>query len=127
MPPADRPSATRRHIYNALGLMAVAVGSIGIVLPLLPTVPFYILAAFLFGKGNPAWERRLLDHRIFGPHIVAWRERGAISRRGKMAALVMLAASGIVGLLTLPMPWMLLPAAVALTTGGWIATRPSAA
>lgn len=121
---AAEPPALRRRIYNVLGIAALAVGSIGIVLPLLPTVPFYILAAFLFGKGNPALEQRLLDHRTFGPHIRAWRERGAISRRGKIAALSMLAVSAAVGLATLPMPWALVPAVVALVTGTWIATRP---
>jgi uncharacterized membrane protein YbaN (DUF454 family) len=118
------PSALRRRIYNALGMLAFAVGSVGIALPLLPTVPFYILAAFLFGKGNPAWERRLLDHRTVGPHIRDWRERGAISRKGKIAALVMLTASAGIGFFTLPMPWAFAPAAVAIITGSWIATRP---
>lgn len=121
--PAE-PTAIRRRAYNALGITAVTVGSVGIVLPLLPTVPFYILAAFFFGKANPALERRLLEHRTFGPHIRAWRERGAISRRGKTAALAMLAASAAIGLLALPLPWALLPAGVALLTGSWIATRP---
>ncbi|WP_156681649.1 YbaN family protein [Sphingomonas profundi] len=114
----------RRRLYLGLGIVAFVVGSVGIALPLLPTVPFYILAAFCFGKGSPALERRLLDHPTAGPHIRAWRERGAISRRGKIAALAMLAASAAIGLAVLPMPWGLLPGAVAIVTGGWIATRP---
>ena len=126
-PPAASPadvSPLRRRIWQALGALAFAVGTIGIVLPLLPTVPFYILAAFCFGKGNPAWERRLLTHRTFGPHIRAWRERGAISRRGKIASIVMLAGSAAIGLYALPMPWALIPAGVAILTGSWISTRP---
>ncbi len=114
----------RRRLYRALGFLAFAVGSIGIVLPLLPTVPFYILAAYCFGKGSPAFERRLLAHPTIGQHIIAWRERGSISRRGKIAALTMLAASAGIGLFALAMPWALLPAAVAIVTGSWIATRP---
>lgn len=129
IPPADPEDGTpvtplRRRIYFALGMAAFAVGTIGIALPLLPTVPFYILAAFLFGKGNPAWERRLLDHRTIGPHIRAWRERGAISRRGKIAAVATLAGSAAIGLYALPMPWALVPAGVAIVCGSWIATRP---
>ena len=89
-----------------------------------PPSPFYILAAFFFGKSNPAWERRLLEHRTVGPHIRAWRERGAIGRRGKIAALAMLGASAAIGLFALPMPWALVPAVVAIVCGGWIATRP---
>lgn len=125
IPPAEgRISPLRRRIYFALGLLAFGVGSVGIVLPLLPTVPFYILAAFCFGKGSPAFERRLLEHKTFGPHISAWRERGAISRRGKIAALAMLGSSAAIGLIALPMPWALVPAGVAIVTGSWIATRP---
>ncbi len=121
--PAEKPHTFRR-LWNMLGLMALATGTIGIVVPLLPTVPFYILAAFLFGKGNPAFERRLLEHPRFGPHIRAWRERGAISRRGKIAAIAMLGASAAAGLLLIDPPWAYLPAGVALLTGTWIATRP---
>lgn len=115
-----------RPVYTAVGLASVALGAVGVVLPLLPTVPFMILAAFCFAKANPAWERRLLEHPRFGPHIVAWRTKGAISRRGKAMAMVALAASAAVGLATLTGWHAYLPLAVALVSGTWIATRPSA-
>ncbi|SNS06055.1 hypothetical protein SAMN06295912_10193 [Sphingomonas laterariae] len=117
----------RRKLYLVAGAAALATGTIGIFLPLLPTVPFYILAAFCFGRSNPAWEARLLNHPRFGVHIRAWRERGAISLRAKRLAVTMLLASAVVGLLTLTWPWSLLPATVALCTGTWIWTRPSGA
>ena len=84
-----------------------------------------ILAAFCFARANPAWERRLLDHPRFGPHIVAWRTRGAISRRGKAMALVALAASSALGLLMLDGWHAWMPLAVCLVSGSWIVTRPS--
>ncbi|WP_380877097.1 hypothetical protein ACFB49_11420 [Sphingomonas sp. DBB INV C78] len=115
----------RRNLYLVAGAAAFATGTIGIFLPLLPTVPFYILAAFCFGRSNPAWEARLLDHPHFGHHIRSWRERGAISLRAKYLALTMLGASAVGGLLLLQWPWSMLPAAVALSTGTWIWTRPS--
>ena len=114
----------RRNLYLVAGAAAFATGTIGIFLPLLPTVPFYILAAFCFGRSNPVWEARLLDHPHFGQHIRAWRERGAISLRAKRLALTMLAGSAIIGLITLPLPWALLPATVAIVTGTWLWTRP---
>ena len=114
-----------RPIYTAVGVTSVVLGAIGIVVPLLPTVPFMILAAFCFARANPVWERRLLDHPRFGPHIVAWRTRGAISRRGKAMAGVALAASAGVGLATLSGWPAYLPLAVALISGSWIASRPS--
>jgi len=104
--------------------MALAAGTVGIFLPLLPTVPFYILAAFCFGKSNPAWEERLLRHPRFGPHIVAWREKGAIAPYAKRLAIGMLSLSAAVGLFALPLPWSLIPLAVAILSGAWIWTRP---
>ena len=114
-----------RPVYLTVGLLSVALGIVGIALPLLPTVPFMILAAFCFARANPAWERRLLDHPRFGPHIIAWRTRGAISKRGKAMAVIALAASGLIGLLTLDGWHAWMPFAVALVSGSWIVTRPS--
>ncbi|MDO9488078.1 MAG: YbaN family protein [Sphingomonadaceae bacterium] len=114
-----------RPIYLTVGLLSVLLGVIGIALPLLPTVPFMILAAFCFARANPAWERRLLDHAHFGPHILAWRTRGAISKRGKAMALVALVASSALGLFMLDGWLALVPVAVALISGSWIVTRPS--
>lgn len=122
----DKPRpGLRRALWLGLGYTAVGLGIIGIFLPLLPTVPFMILAAFAFANSSPALEARLLAHPRFGPHIRAWRERGAISRRGKAMALTALAASAILGLVLLDGWHMLVPLAVALISGSWIATRPS--
>src|SRR3546814_2859167 len=65
----------RRHFYLACGFLSLGLGAIGAFLPLLPTVPFMILAAFCFARSSPALEARLLEHRHFGPHIRRWRER----------------------------------------------------
>ena len=111
--------------FTIAGLVALALGLIGAFLPLLPTVPFVILAAFCFAKGNPAWEQRLLTHPRFGPHILAWRTRGAISRRGKAMALIAFAASAMLGVATMAWPWSAVPVAVALVGSSWIVTRPS--
>lgn len=114
-----------RSIYLFLGLLAVTLGILGIALPILPTVPFMLLAAYFFARSNPAWERRILEHPRFGPPIRAWRARGAISRPAKRAAAVALTASAALGLWQLPDPWRYLPLAVALICGSWIMTRPS--
>jgi uncharacterized protein len=111
--------------WRLAGLLSLALGAIGIVLPLLPTVPFVILAAFCFAKGHPEWEARLIGHPRFGHHIRAWRERGSISRRGKAAALVAFGVSALLGLATLAMPMALIPAAACLAGAAFILTRPT--
>ncbi len=113
----------RRHLYLAGGLASVALGAVGAFIPVLPTVPFLLLAAFCFARSNPEWEARLLAHPRWGPSIRDWRERRAISRRAKAAALATLALSGAVAVLSLTGVWLaaaLFPIAVA---GTWIATR----
>ncbi|WP_294393571.1 YbaN family protein [uncultured Sphingomonas sp.] len=115
-----------RLFYLAAGFLALALGVIGIFLPLMPTVPFMLLAAFFFARSNPEWEAKLLADPRFGPHIRAWRERGAISRLGKTAGIVGLCGSAIMGLVFLYAPWRYVPLAVALLCGSWIATRPTA-
>lgn len=114
----------RRLLYLSLGFLSVALGAAGIVLPLLPTVPFMLLAAFFFARSSPRLEAWIVEHPRFGPHVRAWRERGAISAAGKRAALAAFAFSALLGLVLLPFPWLLAPVAAALAGGSWIATRP---
>lgn len=112
-----------RRLWTLAGLGFVAIGTVGAFLPLLPTVPFLLLALFCFARGNPAWEQRLLDHPKWGPPLRQWRERRAIPRRAKIAALVTMALSVAVTALTAGWPWVLIPAAVMVLSGSWIWTR----
>ena len=114
----------KRHLYLVGGWASLAFGAIGAVLPLLPTVPFVILAAFCFARSSPRLEAWLLDHPAFGPHIVAWRDNGAISRKGKVAALLAFAFSIVLAVAFAPWPWMMVPIIAAAVGGSWIWTRP---
>jgi uncharacterized protein len=114
----------RRQLYLCAGLLAVALGTAGIALPLLPTVPFMILAAFCFARSSPALEARLLNHPKFGHHLVAWREKGAVSRRAKWSATVAFGVSITIGFAALALPWGLVPVGVAVICLGWIWRKP---
>lgn len=113
-----------KKLFLLLGFVALAIGVIGMFLPLLPTVPFLILAAFLFSKGSRRWEARLIGHPRLGPPIRAWRESGSISRTGKRGAYVAFGFSAVFGVLLLPMPWLLVPILAGLICGTWISRRP---
>lgn len=113
----------RRHLYLAGGVISVALGAIGAFLPILPTVPFLLLATFCFARSNPAWEQRLLDHPRYGPPLRQWRERRAISRKAKTGALIAMGVSVVLTGVTAGWPWVLIPSAVMAITGTWIWTR----
>ena len=111
--------------FRLLGILSVALGAIGAVLPLLPTTPFLILAAYFFARSHPEWEAKLLAHPKWGPAILAWRDHRAIPLVAKRLATVLLAISAAGGLLTLGEPWRYVPLAVGVVVLTWMWTRPS--
>lgn len=112
-----------RPFWLAAGLLFVALGLVGALLPLLPTIPFFLLAAFCFARSHPAWEQRLLDHPRYGPPLRQWRERRAISRKAKLAALTAMAASIALSAVLVGWPWILVPVVACTLSGAWIWTR----
>ena len=121
---SERP--IRRIAYLSAGILSVALGAIGAFLPLLPTVPFLILAAFCFARSNPVWEQRLLNHPRYGATLRAWREKGVVGRRAKLAATAAFTFSAVLGFVMLSLPWSLIPLGVGLVCGTWLWLRPEA-
>ena len=119
-----------RHLsrfgWLLIGLLALLLGIIGIPLPLLPTTPFILLAAFCFARSSERLHRWLVEHRYFGRVIDDWYRYGAISQRGKTWALVSMAAILLLSVvLEVPAHAILIQAAVLGATSIFIVTRPS--
>lgn len=116
----------RRVAWFALGVAALGVGALGVVVPLLPTTPFVLVAAFAFSRSSDRWHRWLLAHQVFGPLIENWRAYGAISRRAKAAALLAMAAVLAISLILRAPPLILAVQALVLVgAGGFILSRPT--
>ncbi|QKG72518.1 YbaN family protein [Erythrobacter mangrovi] len=113
----------KRPLYSVLGLISVGLGAIGAFLPIMPTVPFLLLAVFFFARSNPDWEQRILDHPTWGPQLQDWRERRAINRRAKTMAIGAMSTGAIVTWYTLGHPWVWVSIAILVICGSWIATR----
>ena len=84
-------------IFITVGLLCVALGSIGIVLPILPTTPFFVLATVMFGKGSRGIYQRFVSTRLYRNHVASLVQSKSMTARAKacllgMVTLVMMVA-----------------------------------
>lgn len=77
-----------RTMYLVLGHCCIAIGTVGIFLPLLPTTPFILLAAACYKRGSVRFTQWITTHSRFGPVLAHWEQHGAISPRAKRIAIV---------------------------------------
>ncbi|WP_106207643.1 YbaN family protein [Aliiruegeria haliotis] len=104
-----------RILWGVGGATSLSLGAVGIVLPLLPTVPFLILAAFCFSRSSDQLHDWLVNHETLGPPIRDWQEYGAISRRGKLLATLSISAVFCLSLVLGVKDWVLVLQAIVLT------------
>ncbi|OWJ76844.1 YbaN family protein [Haematobacter genomosp. 1] len=80
-----------RILWLIFGGLFVLLGFVGAVLPIMPTVPFLIVAAFCFGRSSERMHAWLMTHRIFGPPLRDWEANRAIRRQTKWIAVLSMA------------------------------------
>jgi uncharacterized membrane protein YbaN (DUF454 family) len=103
-----QPSASRwvRGLWLTLGLVCVALGALGVVLPGLPTTPFLVLATACFLRSSRRLYERVLANPTFGPAVRAWRETGTIPAATKWTALGTMACFVAIAVLwAIPAGW----------------------
>ena len=114
-------------LWRLLAVVCIVLGLIGVVLPVMPTVPFLLVAAWAAGRGWPQLEQRMLAHPEYGPMIVRWRERRVVPRRAKWLATGGMACSSVLIWLSAAPPWLQLAVpSVMLCVGVWIWRCPDA-
>lgn len=79
-----------KPLYLLCGFISLLLGLIGVVLPLLPTTPFVILAAFCFSRSSEKFHQMLLNHRWFGDMIRQWEAHGVIPFKVKCLSTTMM-------------------------------------
>jgi uncharacterized membrane protein YbaN (DUF454 family) len=116
-----------RATYLVAGFAFLGLGVLGVVLPVLPTTPFVLLAAACFARSSKRFHDWLLNHRSFGPLVREWREHRSIPYRTKLFAIAMMAATlGVSVLFFVPKGWPQAALAVfGLVLAMWLYSVPS--
>lgn len=115
----------KKPLWLKLGLVSFVLAIIGVALPLLPTTPFLILAAFCFSQSSEKAHDWLMQHRTFGPMIKDWQNHGRIKRKVKVVSVAMMAVMPpLSGFLGAPM-WAIVAQIIVLCfVAAFILTRP---
>jgi hypothetical protein len=82
------------NFWTLLGMLFLALGFIGALLPIMPTVPFVLVAAACFARSSPKMHRWMRQHRRFGRTIRNWEKNRCVSRRMKVWAITMMTLGG---------------------------------
>ncbi|MGL5031719.1 MAG: YbaN family protein [Aeromonas sp.] len=96
----------KRGCLMVLGWLACGMGIVGIVLPLLPTTPFMLLAAALFARSSPRFHRWLLTHPWFGPSISDWQHHRGIRPQARRRAIISILLTFSLSLAVVPLWWV---------------------
>lgn len=95
-----------RWMLIAAGMLCVALGAIGIILPGLPTTPFLLLAAYCFARSSGRFHGWLLNHRWFGSYVRNFEEGRGMTRRAKAVTLLAMWLSfGVTIVFFVPVAW----------------------
>jgi uncharacterized membrane protein YbaN (DUF454 family) len=81
----------KKYVLIVLGCLSMGLGIVGIFLPVLPTTPFLLLSAFLFGKSSEKFYHLLINNRWCGKYIRDYTEKKGITKQNKFRALLFLA------------------------------------
>jgi uncharacterized membrane protein YbaN (DUF454 family) len=117
----------KKIVLLTLGHFFLALGIVGAFLPVLPTTPFLLLAAYFYSKSSEKIHNWLMNHKYLGPSLKDWHERGVIGIKAKWVATIMLGLiiSWRIPTLNIPLAIKIFAASVLVGVLVFIWTRPS--
>ena len=86
-----------RYIFLTIGAISFCLGTAGIVLPILPTVPFYMLTLFCLARGSERFHRMFLESSLYQKTVGAYERDKALTLRTKLSILTSVTAIMIIG------------------------------
>ena len=95
-----------RIILIIIGWLSVALGTLGVFLPLLPTTPFILLASWCFARSSPRFHHWLLYRSWFGGYLRHWQQYRAMPPGAKPRAVVMILLTFAISLWLVNLTWV---------------------
>ncbi|WP_367105164.1 YbaN family protein [uncultured Psychrobacter sp.] len=111
-------SATMRWTFVILGWVSFVLGIVGVLLPVMPTAPFVLLAAWCWARSSRRFHFWLINHKYFGKYVRDWEENHAIPRYAKWLASIMMVLSTALLFYRLPNDMIWIAWVVAIVCSG---------
>lgn len=96
----------KRVLLIILGWICVVLATLGVVLPLLPTTPFLLLAAWCFARSSPRFHHWLLHRSWFGSYLRHWQQHRALPKGAKPKAVALILVTFAVSIYFVPLLWV---------------------
>ncbi|MFS7222306.1 DUF454 family protein [Rahnella inusitata] len=96
----------KRVLLSILGWICVMLATLGVVLPLLPTTPFLLLAAWCFARSSPRFHHWLLHRSWFGSYLRHWQQHRALPKGAKPKAVALILVTFAVSIYFVPLLWV---------------------
>lgn len=119
--------ALRRPLLLGTAWLCVGLGAVGIVIPLLPTTPFLLVAVWAFSRSSPEMAEKIRNHPIAGSYVRDWEDEGVIPLGAKIIAItMMLAMLGYLHFGSGAPSWVVIAAGIVLAlVAAYMLSRPS--
>jgi len=80
----------KEYVFLVLGTLSLGIGMIGVLLPVLPTTPFLLMAAFFYLRSSKRMYNWMLSHKVFGSYIYCYMKHRGVSQKAKNGTLIFL-------------------------------------
>lgn len=80
----------KKYVFLVLGTLSLGIGMIGVLIPVLPTTPFLLMASFFYLRSSKRMYNWMLNHKVFGSYIYCYMKHRGVSQKTKAGTLIFL-------------------------------------